>query len=158
MITAVVCADTLLLCTAITPAEMPMMSEDSIQVTVVGTLRWGIVAIGGESTGSTITSQGITWELEFGKNQLRRSAAAKLDGREATVQGSLERRRGVEIRERWIVTVTGLRAAGGADAGGSGEPDLQATVGRPDSESALFRKTTRQLSTSAAVLALERRR
>lgn len=125
-------ANALLLSTAMLAAKSPIASEDSIQVTVVGTLRSGIVAIGGESTGTTITSQGITWELEFGKNAALRSAAAKLDGKKVTVQGSLERRRGVEIRERWIVTVTGLRAAGGANAGDSGEPTLQATVGRPD--------------------------
>lgn len=132
MITSVVCAHTLLLCTAVTTAEMPNMSEDSIQVTVVGTLRSGIVAIGGESTGTTITAKGITWELEFGKNAAFRTAAAKLDGKRVTVQGSLERRRGIEIRERWIVTVTDLRESDAADVGDREEPALQATVGRTD--------------------------
>ena len=90
-------------------------AEDSINVTVVGTLRTGIVAIGGETTGTTITANGITWELEFGKNAAIRKSAEKLNGKKVIVKGSLERRKGVEIRQRWIVTVKGLRAA--VDAG-----------------------------------------
>ena len=90
-------------------------AEDSINVTVVGTLRTGIVAIGGETTGTTITAKGITWELEFGKNAAIRKSAEKLNGKKVIVKGSLERRKGVEIRQRWIVTVKGLRAA--VDAG-----------------------------------------
>jgi uncharacterized membrane protein len=34
-------------------------TQESITVTVVGTLRTGIVAIGGETTGTTITAKGI---------------------------------------------------------------------------------------------------
>ncbi len=85
--------------------------EDSITVTIVGTLRTGIVAIGGETTGTTITAKGVTWELDFGKNTEFRNLAEKFDGKKVVVQGRLERRRGIEIKERWIVTVTGFRAA-----------------------------------------------
>ena len=49
-------------------ADKKPAAEDSITVTVVGTLRTGIVAIGGETTGTTITANGVTWELDFGKN------------------------------------------------------------------------------------------
>jgi hypothetical protein len=84
-------------------------SEESISVTVVGTLRSGIVAIGGETTGTTITSKGIKWELDLGQNAELRTVAEKLSGKQVTVTGTLERRAGVEIKERWIVTVTGLK-------------------------------------------------
>jgi hypothetical protein len=84
--------------------------DESITVKVVGTLQTGIIAIGGETTGATITAQGITWELDFGNSPLRKTADT-LDGKKAVVQGRLERRKGVEIRERWIVTVTDLKAA-----------------------------------------------
>ena len=90
--------------------EKPV-TEDSVSVTVVGTLRTGIFAIGGETTGTTITAKGLTWELDFGKNAAFRKAAEKFNGKKVIVRGSLERRRGVEIKERWIVTVTGLRMA-----------------------------------------------
>jgi hypothetical protein len=103
-------------------------ADESIDVSVVGTLRTGIFAIGGESTGTTITAKGITWELDFGKNSALREAAEKFSGKMVDVQGSLERREGVEIKERWIVTVTGLKAAVG-----TGNPGLRAIVGRTDS-------------------------
>jgi hypothetical protein len=84
-------------------------TEESISVTIVGILRTGIVAIGGETTGTTITAKGIKWELDFGKNAELRAAAEKLSGNQVTVSGSLERRAGVEIKERWIVTVASLK-------------------------------------------------
>src|SRR4051794_29529553 len=77
--------------------------QESITVTVVGTLRTGIIAIGGETTGTTITAKGIKWELDFGKNADLRAAAEKLNGKQVTVTGILERLPGVEIKERWIV-------------------------------------------------------
>jgi hypothetical protein len=86
-------------------------AEESITATVVGTLRTGIVAIGGETTGTTITAKGIKWELDFGKNADLRATAEKLDGKLVTVSGKLERRQGVETKERWIVTVTSLKGA-----------------------------------------------
>lgn len=106
--------------------------EDSITVTALGTLRTGVVAIGGKTTGTTITAKGITWELDFGKSGELRAAAATLDGKKVIVQGSLERRAGVQIKHRWIVTVTGLQAVGDAGVGGTEKPKFQATVGRTD--------------------------
>jgi hypothetical protein len=101
--------------TALAVDENPAV-EDSIKVTVVGSLRTGIAAIGGETTGSTITAKGITWELDFGKQAAIRQAAEQLSGKKVIVRGSLERRQGVEIQQRWIVTVTSLQAAGKAAA------------------------------------------
>ena len=82
--------------------------EESISVTVVGKLRTGIVAIGGETTGTTITAKGIKWELDFGKNAELRAAAEKLNGKQVTVNGTLERRSGIEVKERWIVAVSSV--------------------------------------------------
>jgi len=84
-------------------------ADESISVTVVGTIRTAVVAIGGETTGTTITAKGIKWELDLGKNAELRTAAEKLDGKLVTVTGTLERRAGVEVKERWIVTVTSLK-------------------------------------------------
>ena len=91
---------------------------DSINVTVVGTLRTGLVAIGGETTGTTITAKGITWELDFGKNSALHDTAEQFNRKRVTVRGSLERRKGVEIRERWIVTVTDVQAVSDVNVGG----------------------------------------
>ena len=88
---------------------------DSIQVTVVGTLKTGILAIGGETTGSTITAGKVTWELDFGKDEKLRAAAEKLNGQAVKVTGTLEKRAGVEVNERWIVTVSSLTADKGKE-------------------------------------------
>ena len=93
-------------------ADPPVKSEDdddAVIVKVVGTLKSGLVAIGGETTGTAIKSKGITWELEFGKNAELKKAAEKLNGKRVTVEGSLERKSGGEVKERWIVTVTKLQ-------------------------------------------------
>lgn len=98
---------------ALSPATTPSGAEDdTIEVTVRGTLRTGVMAIGGESTGVTIAARGVTWELDFrGKPDLAASAE-RLDGRRVEVKGTLEVRPGVERRQRSIVTVRSLRALG----------------------------------------------
>jgi hypothetical protein len=100
----------ILMCAAMLAAEAAS-AEESITVTVVGTLRTGLVAIGGETTGTTVTAKGISWELDFGQHAELRAAAEKLNGKPVTVSGTLERRPGVEIKERWIVKVTSLKGA-----------------------------------------------
>ena len=102
-------------------AKVDPPADESISVIVVGTLRTGIVAIGGETTGTTITSNGVTWELDFGKNTELRKTVENLNGKKVTVGGTLERRAGVEIKERRIVTVSELQVAGVSDRSGSGE-------------------------------------
>lgn len=91
-----------------TSLESREETTESIRVEVVGTLRTGIFAIGGETTGTTITAKGVTWELDLGENAKLRKLAESMDGKRVRVEGSLERRKGVEIGERWIVTVSAL--------------------------------------------------
>jgi len=85
-------------------------NQESITVTIVGTIHSGIVAVGGETTGATVTSKGITWELDFRQDQPLRETAQQLNNRLVIVTGSLERRAGVEVKDRWIVAVTSLKA------------------------------------------------
>ena len=84
---------------------------DVIKVEVTGTIRTGLVAIGGETTGTVIRSNGVTWELDLSKNPKLKTTATQLNGKKVTVSGTYERRRGVEIPQREIVTVTKLTAA-----------------------------------------------
>ena len=86
--------------------------DDSIDVVVRGTLRTGIMAIGGETTGTTVTARGATWELDLRGKPEWQARAESLSGRRVVVTGSLEVRPGVERRQRWIVTVKTLEAAG----------------------------------------------
>lgn len=89
--------------------------KETKDVKVTGTLRTGIMAIGGETTGTTITAKGVTWELDFGKHAEMRKMAPKFDGKKVTVRGDLERRQGVEIKERWILKVASMNEPGAGD-------------------------------------------
>ena len=99
---------------ALAAAPKESADKDSITVTVMGTLKTGVVAIGAETTGTTITTQGITWELDFGKNAKLQKEAEAFNGKKVRVKGRLHRRPGVEVKERWIVTVRNLQASGKA--------------------------------------------
>jgi hypothetical protein len=83
-------------------------AAERIDVTVSGTLKAGVVAIGGETTGVTITADGITWELQLRGKQLE--AAGDLNGRNAVVTGRLVRRKGVELPDRYVVEVRSISA------------------------------------------------
>ncbi len=84
-------------------------TEDYVKVEVRGKLTDGVVAIGGETTGTTITAKRVTFELELGKKEQLRELVKNLNGKTVVVVGTLERRRGIEIPERWIVTVSDLK-------------------------------------------------
>jgi hypothetical protein len=98
-------------------AALTTLAQDQdqyIKVEIKGTLKTGIVAIGGETTGTTITVKGkdildVTWELDLGGNQEFIALAKKLDGKTALVAGTYSKKKGVEVRERQIVKVTSLK-------------------------------------------------
>jgi hypothetical protein len=89
----------------------PPAGGDYIKVEIRGTLRTGIMAIGGETTGTVVTARGANWDLDLTRIPDGRQRAESLDGRPVLVKGSLEIRPGVERRERAIVTVTSLEPA-----------------------------------------------
>jgi hypothetical protein len=76
--------------------------EPAVSAECNGRVRHGVVAIGGETTGTTITFNGIVWELElpdessqkFVKNHHRESIK---------VTGKLRRVAGTEAKDRWII-------------------------------------------------------
>lgn len=82
------------------------------KVEMTGTLKTGIVAIGGETTGTILKTKKGTYELDFGKDKELRARAEKLNGKEVVVSGTLVIRKGVEVKERKIITVKTLKAAG----------------------------------------------
>ena len=87
-------------------------ADESIEVVVRGTLRTGMMAIGGETTGTTVTARGATWELDLRGDPKWAAQAESLSGKRVVVTGTLEVRPGVERRQRWIVTVKSLGPAG----------------------------------------------
>jgi len=90
---------------------LPALAADK-EVQVRGTLKTGIVAIGGETTGTIVRTKAGTFELDLGKDKELRALAKKLDGKEVVVSGPLQVRKGVEVKERRIITVKTLKAAG----------------------------------------------
>jgi hypothetical protein len=92
------------------PADDKPAPEEGITVVFTGTVKTGVIAIGGETTGTTITAKGVMWELDLSANKKLQKAADNLNGKLAVARGTLERRQGVEIKERWVVKVTRLRA------------------------------------------------
>jgi hypothetical protein len=87
--------------------------EGYIKVEVKGTVKTGIMAIGGETTGTIIVTPSGTLELDFGKNKELHETAQKLNNKSAVARGTLTVRKGVAIKQRLIVTVKSLAAAGG---------------------------------------------
>jgi hypothetical protein len=85
-----------------------------VKVTIRGTLKTGIVAIGGETTGTQVTAGGTTWELDLSKDKDLQALAQKLNGQTVVVSGTLTVRKTVAAppRLRSIVTVTSLTPAG----------------------------------------------
>jgi hypothetical protein len=81
------------------------------KVEMTGKLRTGVVAIGGETTGIIIETKKGRFELDLGKNKELRARAAKLNGKQVTVTGTLVIRKGVEVKERRIITVKTLKEA-----------------------------------------------
>lgn len=80
-------------------------------ITVTGTLKTGVVAIGGETTGIVVTTKDTSYELDLGKDKKLQELATKLNGKQVSVTGMLDVRPGVEVKERRIITVSKLEEA-----------------------------------------------
>lgn len=84
---------------------------DYIKVEIRGKLSTGVLAIGGETTGITISSRGINWELDFSGNPTVRKNVGALNGKTVVVSGELSVSQGVERKTRWIVKVSSIGVA-----------------------------------------------
>jgi hypothetical protein len=85
--------------------------ESYIKVEIRGKLQTGVVAIGGETTGTELQTRDGTVELDLTRVKDLRSRAEKLCGKTVLVNGELTIRRGVEKPQRLIVKVASLQAA-----------------------------------------------
>jgi len=101
-----------------TPLPVEPLEDEYIKVEVRGKLNNEIMAIGGETTGVIITANGVTWELDFSNSPDSQKKLKPMNGKVVVVKGKLTMKRGVEIRQRWIVKVDAI------GAGTAGQPDL----------------------------------
>jgi len=80
--------------------------------TFEGTLATGIMAIGGETTGTELTMKdGSKIELDLGKDVKLGALADSLNGKAVVVTGEFKTVQGVEIKERKVLVVETLKAA-----------------------------------------------
>ncbi len=94
------------------PGDQSGKQEGSyVKVEIRGKLSTGVVAIGGETTGTTITAGEITWDLDFGDNKDLASLAEKHDGKMVVVTGTARQVKGVTRGPRIVVTVATLKPA-----------------------------------------------
>ena len=94
-------------------------------IAVAGRLRVGVVAIGAETTGVTLTTaDGTTYDLDFGAS---RPPDRGSDGRDAVVSGVLAARPrpGPERRDRRIIKVNHFRLIGGGRPRTQGVPKTE---------------------------------
>ncbi len=82
-------------------------SEPAIRVECHGKLRYPVVAVGGETTGTTIAFEGMTWELKL-PDEVSRTFAKEHHKQPVTAVGTLRQVAGTAIPVRWIVDVERL--------------------------------------------------
>lgn len=81
--------------------------EPAVSVQCHGLLRHGVVSIGGETTGTTITFNRVTWELQL-PDEASREFAKRHHKETVTVNGTLRKVVGTEEMIRWIIDVSEL--------------------------------------------------
>ena len=84
-------------------------TESTIQVVCHGKLRCGMVAVGGETTGTQLSLNAMTWELQIADAQLKAFAESHHQ-KMVTAKGTLQRMNSPERSGRWVVTVNSLTA------------------------------------------------
>lgn len=82
-------------------------SKPSVSVEFCGRLRDGVMAIGGECTGTTISCERIVWELQL-SNEAERQFAEQHNKDTIVVTGRLRKVTGIETKDRWIIDVEKL--------------------------------------------------
>ena len=79
--------------------------------TFTGTVRAGMMAIGGETTGILLETPAGAYELDVRGDREARARLEALDGKRVTITGDYRPRPGVEVKERRIIFVRGIREA-----------------------------------------------
>lgn len=84
-------------------------TESSVKVICHGKLRCGMVAVGGETTGTNLSLNGLTWELQIADAKLKAFAESN-HHKLVTATGTLQHVKGPERSGRWVVAVNTLTA------------------------------------------------
>lgn len=115
--------------------------KQSVSVKCSGRLRDGIIAVGGETTGTTISFRRITWELAL-RDDAQQEFAREHHGEPVLVTGTLTRKPGIEVRERWIVHVRTLAECKAAAEKSGAQLTIRGILRATDLRSSDSRSTT----------------
>ena len=83
--------------------------QNEKQVTLVGVLRTQVMAIGGETTGTTLLTDNGTFDIILSRSRMERMNVKALDGKNVSVTGYVTTLTGVEIKERKAIIVMGIK-------------------------------------------------
>ena len=97
------------ICLTLCPLAMADESppKSSVSVDCCGRVRHGVVAVGCETTGTTITFNRIVWELQL-NDESTRNFAKKHHKETVVVKGKLRKVAATESKVRWIVDVESM--------------------------------------------------
>lgn len=112
----------LILCLSAEAAE-PTKPKSAVRVECHGQLRSGVVAIGGETTGTSIAFDRVIWDLKLA-DESGRNFAKDHHKKSVVVVGTLRRPNGVQIPDRWIIDVERIAEPDRATA----KPGAEVTV------------------------------
>lgn len=89
--------------------DRDQQKQSPTKVEITGVIKDGVLAIGGETTGTTIKSGPFLWELDLSDVVKGKTFAKEQHGQSVIVRGRLEHKKGVEIPDRMIVHVDSLQ-------------------------------------------------
>ena len=115
--------------------------EPSVMVECCGRLRHGIVAIGGETTGTTITFNHVVWELKL-PNDAAREFAKEHHKDRVIVTGRLRKISGTEVKDRWIIDVRTLSKSDASEDEEGTRLTIQGTLRTADPRQSATTKMT----------------
>lgn len=112
-----ICSANLLICSLVACVPVFATGDEQrqfINVEVRGVLTTGVVVVGNETTGVTITvkrqgAEDVTWELDLHGDPALEKEAQKLSGKLGLARGEYVLKHGVEVKVRHIVKVSSLR-------------------------------------------------
>jgi hypothetical protein len=103
----------------------------SVSAECRGRLRHGVVAIGGETTGTTITFNRMVWELQL-HDDVAREFAKEHHKEPVVVTGTLRKTGGTEFKVRWIIDVKKLAKRDAAKVEEGAQLTMQGTLRAAD--------------------------
>lgn len=120
----------LILCLSTDAAESTK-PKSAVRVECHGLLRSGVVAIGGETTGTSIAFDRVTWDLKLA-DETGQNFAKEHHKKSVVVVGTLRRINGVQFPNRWVIDVERIAEPDRATAKPGAEVTVVGILNRPE--------------------------